>query len=202
MLYPVAELLAFQESTTVWGVGATPVPETGMDEGPLVALLTMAMEPDVDTAVVGEYCTVKVTLCDGDSVTADPPDNDRFAPVRASLEIATLELPVFVIVTLREAVLPTFTFPKLTLVGFTARLKPGATPAPLSATAEGGFEASLTRDRLPVAAPADLGLNCTLKVEALPALNVRGRVNPEVLNPAPEIFAAVIVTGTVPVLLI
>ena len=94
--------------------------------------------------------------------------------------------------------LPKLTFPKLTLVGFTARLTPAATPVPLSAMAEDGLEASLTRDRLPVEAPADLGLNCTLNAAVLPALNVTGRVNPEVLKPAPEIFAAVIVTATVP----
>jgi len=55
-----------------------------MAAGPLVALLTMAREPDVDVAAVGEYCTVKVMLCDGDRVTADPPDNDKFTPVRVS----------------------------------------------------------------------------------------------------------------------
>ena len=169
-----------------------------MAGGATVALLAIAKVPEVDTAVVGEYCTVKVMLCDGDRVTADPPDNDKFAPVKASLEIATLELPVFVIVTLREAVLPRLTFPKLTLEGFTARLKPAATPAPLKAMADGGLEASLTRDRLPVAAPADLGSNCTLKAAVLPALNVNGRAKPDALKPAPEIFAAVIVTGTVP----
>ena len=161
-------------------------------------MLTMASVPDVATAVVGEYCTVKLMLCDGDSVTGDPPDKDKFAPVKASLEIATLELPVFVIVTLREAVLPTLTFPKLTLAGFTARLNPAATPVPLKTMAEGGLEASLMRDKLPVEGPADLGSNCTLKAVALPALSVIGRGRPEAPKPAPEIFAAVIVTGAVP----
>src|ERR1700730_379703 len=142
-----------------------------MAGGATVALLAMASVPVVDAALVGEYCTVKVMLCDGDRFTADPPDNDKFAPVKAALEIATLELPVFVIVTLREALLPMFTFPKLTLRGFTARLKPAATPAPLSAMAEGGLEASLTRDKLPVEGPADLGFNCTLTVAVLPAPN-------------------------------
>jgi hypothetical protein len=137
-------------------------------------------------------------LCAGDRVTADPPDNDKFAPDKVALEIATFALPVFVNVTLREAVVPTLTFPKFTLRGFTARLKPGATPAPLRAMAEGGLEASLTRDKLPVEGPADLGSNCTVKVAALPALNARGRAKPEVLKPAPEILAAEIVTGTVP----
>src|ERR1700736_1352903 len=99
-----------------------------MDEGAPVALLTMASVPAVDAAVVGEYCTVNVMLCDGDRVTAEPPDNDKFAPVKTSLETATFELPVFVNVTLRDAVVPTFMFPKFTLRGFTARLKPGATP--------------------------------------------------------------------------
>ena len=198
MLYPVADALAFQESSTVCCVCATPFPETAIAAGDPFALLTMASVPDVATAAVGEYCTVKLMLCEGDSVTGDPPDKVKFAPVKASLEIATLELPVFVIVTLREAVLPTLTFPKLTLEGFTARLSPAATPAPLRAIADGGLEASLTRDKLPVEGPADLGSNCTLKAIALPALSVIGRGRPEALKPAPEIFAAVIVTGAVP----
>src|SRR3984893_7068029 len=169
-----------------------------MAAGDPLALLTMASVPDVATAVVGEYCTVKLMLCEGDSVTGDPPDKVKFAPVKASLETATLELPVFVIVTLREAVLPTLTFPKLILEGFTARLNPAARPAPLKAMAEGGLEASLTRDKLPVEGPADLGGNCTLKAAALPALRVIGSGSPEALKPAPVIFAAVITTGTVP----
>jgi hypothetical protein len=169
-----------------------------MAAGDPAALLTMARVPDAAEAAVGEYCTVKVTLCDGDSVTADPPDKEKLAPVKASLEIATFELPVFVRVTLREAVLPTLTFPKLTLEGFTVSVNPAATPAPLNAMADGGLDASLTSDRLPVEDPVDLGLNCTLKAVALPALSVIGRGSPEALKPEPEIFAAEIVTGTVP----
>ena len=170
----------------------------GMDAGDPVALLTIASVPAVDAAVVGAYCTVSVTVCDGVRVTTDPPDNDKFAPVKASLEIATFELPVLVIVTLREAVLPTLTFPKLTLRGFTDRVNPAATPAPLNAMGEGGLVASLTSDRFPVTGPADLGSNCTLKLAVLPPLNVTGRVNPELLKPAPEMFAAVTVTEALP----
>jgi hypothetical protein len=109
-----------------------------------------------------------------------------------------LELPVFVTVTLREALLPTLTFPKLTLVGFTDNVKPAATPAPLNAMAEEGLVASLTSERLPVTGPADLGSNCTLKLAVLPPLNVKGSANPEVLKPAPEMFAAVTVTEALP----
>lgn len=170
----------------------------GIATGAPLTLLTMARLPAVAAAVVGEYCTIKEMLCDGESVTADPPDNDKFAPVKAAWEITTLEFPVFVTVTVRDAVLPTLTFPKFRLRGFTAKLKPGATPAPLSAMADGGLDASLTRFRLPVDAPADLGSNCTLKLAVLPATSVNGRARPEVLKPAPEIFAAAIVTGTVP----
>jgi hypothetical protein len=169
-----------------------------MDAGAPVALLTMARVPAVDAADVGEYCTVKVMLCDGERVTADPPDNVKFAPVKAAWEIATSEFPVLVSVTAREAVLPTLTFPKLTLRGFTASFKPAATPAPLSAIAEGELGISLARDKFPVEGPADFGLNCTLKVAVLPTFNVKGRVKPEVLKPVPEIFAAFIVTATVP----
>lgn len=191
-------MLAFQESVTVCWACVTPFPEIGIADGAPVALLTMASVPAVAAAVVGEYCTVKVMLCEGDRVTADPPDNDKFDPFKTALDMATLELPVFVSVTIREAVVPTFTFPKFTLRGFTARVKPGATPAPLNAMAEGGFEASLTRDKLPVEGPADLGSNFTLKIAVLPALNVIGSARPEELKPAPEILAAEIVTGTVP----
>ena len=97
-------------------------------------------------------------------VTADPLDNKNLAPVKAMLEIATLVLPELVTVTLRDAVVFAVTFPKLTLLGLTDSVNPAAMPAPLNVMVEGEFGALLASVRLPVEAPAALGLNSTLKV--------------------------------------
>ena len=139
-----------------------------MAAGDPTALLTSVKIPDEDAAVDGENCTVRVMLWEGDRDTADPPETDKFVPVKPTLEIATLELPVFVTVMFREAELPTVTFPKLTADGLIERLKPGAIPVPLSAT-EGELDALLANKRLPVEDPALFGSNWTLNELVWPA---------------------------------
>jgi hypothetical protein len=84
-------------------------------------------------------------------------------PVKVALAMATFEFPLLVTVMFRDAVVPTVTLPKLTLEGFTDKVSPAATPMPLKEI-EGELGALLTRDRVPVEAPAPLGLNCTLNV--------------------------------------
>ena len=146
--------------------------------------------PDAAPATVGPNCTVNVILWDGVSVTADPPVNVNCDPVSVTLEIATLELPVFVTVTFFDAVALTFTFPKLTLEGFTDNVNPAAMPVPDSVMGAGELVASVTKVRFPFEAAAVLGLNCTLNVLDCPPFNVKGRVNPLVLKPVPVMFAA------------
>lgn len=52
------------------------------------------------------------------------------APVTATLEMVTLELPLFVMVVVKELLFPTCTFPKLRLAGDAPRVCVAAVPVP------------------------------------------------------------------------
>jgi hypothetical protein len=52
--------------------------------------------------------------------------------------------------------------------------------------------------RVPAEVPAAAGSNCTLTLAVWPGFNVSGKLAPEVVYPAPEIVAALTVTGVVP----
>src|SRR5262249_60096673 len=113
-------------------------------------------------------------------------------------EIDAFELPVFVTVKLCDAVLPSFTLPKLRFCGLMLRVVVAATPVPLSATVAGEFGALLTIETAPVAAPAVCGAYCALKLAAWPGVRVIGKVSPLRLNPVPVTVACEIVKLAVP----
>jgi hypothetical protein len=98
----------------------------------------------------------------------------------------TLEPPVFVIVSESFPVLPTFTLPKLRLVGFALRAPAvTATPFPEIGTVKLGLLAVEVMVRFPLAEPAAPGANDTVKVALSPLLSVTGVVIPLRLNPVP-----------------
>jgi hypothetical protein len=113
----------------------------------------------------------------------------------------TLEPPVLVTVSDRDCLLPTITLPKLRLVGFEPSA-PGVTPVPDTGMARVGFEAFEVTVRLPLALPADCGVNVTVKVAPCPAVSVTGAVMPLRLNPVPLIPTCEIVTLEPPVFVI
>jgi hypothetical protein len=86
-------------------------------------------------------------------------------PVPFTLADETLTVVPPELVSVSESVLlfPVCTFPKLKAVGFAVSV-PGVTPVPESARFSVGLEASLVRARVPVALPADAGVNVTIKV--------------------------------------
>ena len=57
----------------------------------------------------------------------------------------------------------------------------------------------LEMESCPVAAPAVVGSNCTVKVVVCPGAKVRGRLAPETENPVPTTVAELTATGAVPV---
>lgn len=85
-----------------------------------------------------------------------------------------------------DPVLPTFTLPKLRLVGFALKA-PGATPVPDIGIVSVGLVAVEVIVRLPLIAPAAVGTNLTVNVVLCPPLSVRGVVIPLTLIPAPLI---------------
>ena len=106
-------------------------------------------------------------------------------PVAFTPEIVSFVFPVLVRVTASELVVPSFTFPKLKLVGFAASSALAAAPVPLKAIVSGELGALLTSVSDPDALPADNGLKTPLNVALFPAAMVKGAFNPEVLKPVP-----------------
>src|SRR5580693_8404526 len=115
------------------------------------------------------------------------------APVAFTPEMVSFVFPVFVRVTASELVVPSFTFPKLKLVGFAASSALAATPVPPKAIVSGELGALLTSVTDPDPLPADDGVKPALNVALFPAAIVIGAVIPEVLKPAPAKAACEIV---------
>ena len=73
-------------------------------------------------------------------------------------------------------------------------------PVPVKAKVEEPPPAELLEMvNCPVAAPADVGSNCTVTVVVCPGVKVRGKFVPETEKPVPVADAALTVTGAVPV---
>src|SRR5258706_144150 len=100
-----------------------------MIAGELVALLRTVTLPTAVPAAVGENATMSGVICFGvRSVPAVTPLGLNPIPTGVTLEIVTFEFPLFVSVVLREALLPTFTFPKPKFVGLAPSRRVVATP--------------------------------------------------------------------------
>ena len=71
---------------------------------------------------------------------------------------------------------------------------------PLKATAAAEpVDESLLIVICPLAAPVDVGRNCTCNVTSWPGFSVTGRLPPTIVKPAPVMVAEFAVTGAVPV---
>jgi hypothetical protein len=97
--------------------------------------------------------------------------------------------------------LPTVTLPKLRLAGLGDRA-PVESPVPDSETLSDGFEAFDVTVTVPLALPAAVGLNVTLKVVFAPAASVIGVVTVPKLKLVPLIVTWEIVTVDPPVFVI
>jgi len=183
-LYPdTLDVLGVQLSDAVCepgGGAATPVPDKVTFAGEPVALLVTETLPDAFPAADAVNCTPTVTLWLGVNVTADPPlVIANPVPLLLIDEIATLEFPVLVILkscTAEE--LPSFTFPKFKLVGLTDNVSAAAVPVPLIGIAVGDSTALLTSVIVPLALPAVVGANFTVKLAVSPAASVFGALSP------------------------
>lgn len=113
--FPKLALLGVTESC-----GCTPVPDSAMVVGELVALLNTVTLPVKPPEVAGPKITLNVALCPAVNVSGGVrPLVPKPAPETLTWDMLTLEFPVLVIVTACVAVLPTSTFPKLTFAGLT-----------------------------------------------------------------------------------
>jgi hypothetical protein len=101
----------------------------------------------------------------------------------------TFEFPLFVSVTLSELLLPTFTFPKLRVVGFDPSRKVGATPVPLREITVGEPGALLTSEMEPVTLPVVGGAKAASNVVLFPGPIVAGTARPVMVKPGPDTVA-------------
>lgn len=135
-----------------------PAPLTGTVIAGVDPLLAMEMLPETLPTAVGANCTVKLTFDPalivagiGGPLTVIP------EPLAVALDTVIIVVPEFVSTRLLEALPPTLTLPKLIDVG--AALRPGVVPVPVKDMVAGEFEASLTSENVPLAAPAACGAN-------------------------------------------
>jgi hypothetical protein len=91
----------------------TPVPESAMESGELVALLATEILPVTAPAEAGVKVAVKVAVCPGFSITPETPVALKPAPETVAPEIVTRELPALVSVTVCVPLLGMVTLPKL-----------------------------------------------------------------------------------------
>ena len=133
--------------------------------GELVALLDAETVPLALPAIVGANVTFSAAVWLGVSVVpAFTPLALKPVPVDVTLAIVTFEFPVLVKVALNVLLLPSFTLPKLKLVGLMPRVKVAATPVPLRPTEVGEVGALLTIETLPDAEPTTVGRKATVIV--------------------------------------
>ena len=91
------------------------------------------------------------------------------APVTVTPEIVMFELPLLVIDVVKEELLPSFTFPKLKLVGFAPIKKVAADPVPDKLITSGEGVPLVVRVMLPLTVDAEDGVKTALKVVLPPA---------------------------------
>ena len=178
---PTATLPKLKLDGVMLNVACTPVPVTGM-----TALAPSVFEtvtfPLTFSLAVGSKLTVIDVACEGVRVTGVviPETLTSFA-LTVTWEIVRLVFPVFVMLTLCEPELPTFTLPKATLDGLGVIVIVAATPVPLNETVAGDPGALLAMLTVPGSVPAVVGENSAVTVVLCPAVSVAGVVNPLIL---------------------
>ena len=151
-------------------------------------------------AVKGANVTVKVVLFPASSVigvviplTASP------VPLTVTCEIDMLPLVLLLSVSVRDFWLPTFTLPKVKIVGLNPSWPvPVSVPDPDSATVAEGFDASPVMVSVALKAVASFGANETLSVVLCPAPTVTGRLGEVTEKYLVETEALLIVADAVP----
>ena len=107
--------------------------------------------------------------------------------------------PVLVTVSCKLLLLPTGTLPKVRLDGDSERV-PAVTPVPAKAAVSAPLFVEEVTESVPVAEPAEAGVNTTEKFATCPGASVNGTEIPDSENPAPDTVAAEIVALDPPVL--
>ena len=158
--------------------GCTPTPLTGITADAPVELETVTF-PVILSDAVGLKFTLMTAFWPAFSVIGVAmPDTLKSLALTEIVETVTLLLPLFVMVTFLEPLLPALIFVNETLVGFVVSVTEAATPVPVKETPFSEFDALLVMVTLPANVPAVVGANNTLKVALAPAAIVAGVLSP------------------------
>lgn len=176
-------LLAAQESVTLCGTVATPLPVSDSVAREFPALLTKASVAAAAPEDCGEKVTVKGIDCPAETVIGmEMPLTANSALVVVTDETVTGD-PVALSVPFKEALDPAFTLPKFNDAGATVNC-PEAVSLPDSAMFSRGSEAFEITKRLPELVPEMRGANTTLNVRLCPAFRLTGSNKPLNVNAA------------------
>jgi hypothetical protein len=204
----VSPLGALQLKATDRGTAA-PLRATAV-ELPVEELLAIVSFPVSEPVAVGANCRLNVAVWPAFRVRGNvAPDTVNPVPDAVAELTVTAAVPVDDRVSDWVAFVPTGTLPKATLVEFTERVAVpeagevgggvvvAATPVPVNATVTDAFDSELSAMvSWPVALPAAVGANCTLRFRVLFAATVAGSVPaPLTVKALPVIVRAEITTG-------
>jgi hypothetical protein len=162
------------------------------------ALSVKVIVPVAAPVVVGAKLTLNETvwpavICFG----SVKPEMPKPLPATVAILIVTFVLPVFVKVTVCDALWFTCTFEKFSVEGAIER--PACVAVPVKEIVSGEFVALLTTVSEPVAAPSVVGANCIDTVLLCPTAKVVAALPLVTVKPAPASVAADTVTEAVPV---
>jgi len=177
-------VLAVHCSKTEW----VPVPDSGIVNGELVALLVMVtLAPLTAPGVVGANVTSRVTDWPGVStVPLEMPLALNSAPVTVTAEIVMSELPLFITDVGRRLLLPSGTLPKGRFGGLALSVNVAAVPVPDKLITRGDGAPLVVSVMLPLAAAAEDGVNTASNVVLPPAGIVVDADRPDWLKPGPD----------------
>jgi len=150
------------------------------------ALLVKVSVPLAAPVVCGLKVTVNDALCPAAIVTGSDRPLRLNAPLLEPAPVTVTLAPLAVSVPVAVPLLPTVTLPSARVVGATVSC-PAAPPVPVpeSGTTKVESDALEIIVTSPFTAPADAGVNDTLKVALWPGVRVMGTEIPLRLNPAP-----------------
>lgn len=175
---------------------AEPVPVTPITSGEGTPFVTSVIEPLVADAELGANAALNVMLEFGAIVVdVDSPVKLTPVPLAASCEKVSVALPPFLSVIGCVLVLPTTTFPKLTLDALADTN--ACEPTPLNEIVDGELVVLLPMEMAPVTPPGPVGANLTATSIVFPGARFTDADNPLDVKPEPEIVAGL--TATLPV---
>ena len=155
--------------------------------GEFEALLAKAIVPEAVPLDCGVNVTVTGVLCPAVIVKGNETPLNLNSDVVVEADDTVTFDPVALNVAVKLALCPTTTLPKSKALGLMLSW-PGTVPVPDKEMVSVELEASEVNEIAPLAEPPAVGANVAPKVKLCPAIRVKGRLSPLMLNPLPLTF--------------